>query len=360
MKILDKYLIKQFLQTILFGLLAFTLLFVLIDLMEKLDDFIDQKVPNYIILQYYIVFIPEILRLMIPVAVLLSALFTAGKLANLNELTAIKSAGVSLFRFMLPFIVTSFLISIFSIYFGGYVVPYANKHLTYIEQNFMNKNVFRAGNNIYFQDSKTRIVSITFFDVVNNIAHRVSIQEFDKNDITQMTSRIDAIRMRYDFKKKIWILMDGTSRVFYNDRENLEKFTQKEIDYLNFSPEDVIKKQRKPEEMTLPELYKQAIDEQKAGNDNTRTWIDYHSRIAFAFSSIIVVLFGLPISSNKRRGGVALQFGINLLITFLYLVFMKISQAFGKNGVMNPILTAWFANFVFLLAAIVNLIRARK
>ncbi|HPN38899.1 MAG TPA: LptF/LptG family permease [Melioribacteraceae bacterium] len=360
MKILDRYLIKQFVQTILFGLLAFTLLFVLIDLMEKLDDFIDHNVPNYIILQYYVVFIPEILRLMIPVAVLLSALFTAGKLANLNELTAIRSAGISLFRFMLPFIITAFIISLFSIYFGGYVVPYANKHLTYLEQNFMNKNVFRAGNNIYFQDTKTRIVSISFFDVVNNVAHRVSIQEFDKNDITKMTARIDAIRMQYNFKKKFWVLKEGTSRVFYNDRENLEKFSRKEIEYLNFIPEDVIKKQRKPEEMTLPELYKQAIDEQKAGNDSTRTWIDYHSRIAFAFSSIIVVLFGLPISSNKRRGGVALQFGVNLLITFLYLVFMKISQAFGKNGVMDPVLTAWFANFVFLIAAVYNIFRSRS
>lgn len=360
MKILDKYLIKQFIQTILFGLLAFTLLFVLIDLMEKLDDFIDQNVPNFIILQYYFVFIPEILRLMTPVAVLLSALFTAGKLANLNELTAIRSAGVSQFRFMLPFIITSIVISLLSIYFGGFVVPYANKHLTYIEQNFMNKNVFRAGNNIYFQDTNTRIVSITFFDVVNNIAHRVSIQEFDKNDITQMTSRIDAIRMIYDFNKKVWILKDGTYRVFYNDRENLQKFSSKEINYLNFVPDDVIKKQRKPEEMTLPELFKQAMDEQKAGNDNTRTLIDYHSRIAFAFSSIIVVLFGLPISSNKRRGGVALQFGINLLITFIYLVFMKISQAFGKNGVLNPVITAWFANFVFLVAAIINIARSKN
>ena len=132
MKILDRYLVKQFLQTILFGLLAFTLLFVVIDLMDNLGDFIDQNVPTQLILQYYVVFIPEMIRLMTPVAVLLASLFTAGKMANLNELTAIKASGVSLYRFMAPFIITSILISIFSVYFGGYIVPLANKHKIFI------------------------------------------------------------------------------------------------------------------------------------------------------------------------------------------------------------------------------------
>ncbi|MHB8930865.1 MAG: LptF/LptG family permease, partial [Melioribacteraceae bacterium] len=88
--------------------------------------------------------------------------------------------------------------------------------------------------------------------------------------------------------------------------------------------------------------------------------IEYQSRIAFAFASVIVVLFGLPISANRRRGGLAIQFGINLLITFIYLVFMKVSQAFGKSGVLNPLITAWLANFIFLLAAIYNIKRAQK
>ena len=128
MKIIDRYLVKQFLQTLLFAILAFTLLFVLIDMMENFDDFIDQNVPTNIIIQYYLVFIPEMVRLMTPVAVLLASLFTAGKMSNLNEMTAIKASGISLYRFMAPFIITAVLISLLSVYFGGYIVPMANKH----------------------------------------------------------------------------------------------------------------------------------------------------------------------------------------------------------------------------------------
>ena len=114
MKILDRYLVKQFLQTIAFGLIAFTALFVIIDLMEKMDDFIDQSVPGNIIFEYYIVFVPEIFRLMIPVAVLLACLFTVGKLSTQNELTSIKSSGVSLYRFMTPFLITGLIIRAYS------------------------------------------------------------------------------------------------------------------------------------------------------------------------------------------------------------------------------------------------------
>lgn len=360
MKILDRYLVKQFLQTILFGLLAFTLLFVVIDLMENLGDFIDQNVPASLIFQYYLVFIPEMIRLMTPVAVLLASLFTAGKMANLNELTAIKASGVSLYRFMTPFILTAVLISVFSVYFGGYLVPFANKQKIFIEQNSMKKGIVFFGSNIFFQDSETRIVTISYYDVTQGQANQISIQEFDKKDKTKLISRTDSFRMNYDSTKSAWFVYDGITRTFSDSLEVVEKFMVREFKDLNFKPSDVIQKQRKPEEMTLSDLNNFASEQLRTGNDPTSTQIEYHSRIAFAFASMIVVLFGLPISANRRRGGLAIQFGINLLITFIYLVFMKVSQAFGKSGVLNPLITAWFANFIFLLAALYNIKRAQK
>ena len=359
-KLIDKYLIKQFLQTILFGLLAFTFIFIVIDAMENLDDFIDQSVPFLKIIHYYIVFSPEIIKLMTPVAVLFSALFTAGKAANLSELTAIKASGVSLFRFMLPFLVTTALLSVFSIYFGGYVVPMANKTKLNIEQEYLKKNLSFTGNNIYFQDSKSRIVSISYFDPDKNLATRVSIQEFDPNDLKVMKSRIDAVSLNYDTLKNIWVAKDGSQRIFNGKFQNVNYFKTLNLDYLNFSPSELLKKQTRPSEMNLTEL-KELIKEQKlAGNDPTSTLIEYHSRFAFAVTSLIVVFFGLPISSNKRKGGLASQVGLNILVTFLYLVFMKVSQAFGKNGALNPIITAWLANIIFILAALYNLWRNRQ
>lgn len=360
MKIIDRYLIKQFLQSILFGLLAFTLIFVVIDLMENLDDFIDMNVPNGIILQYYFVFMPEIVRLMMPVAVLFASLFTVGKMSNLNELTAVKAAGVSLYRFMLPVIIVTVLVCVFSVYFGGYVVPKANEKKLSLEMKYLNRGFNFAGSNIFFQDSQAKIVAISYFDEPNLQALRVGIHTFDPKDITRLVARIDAQRLKYDTLKNKWVALNGTQRQFNGLSETLIQFKEQELNGLNFKPEDLSSKQMKPEEMDLEEL-RELIDNQKrAGTDPSRTQIEYHARFAFAVTPFVVVLFGLPFSANKRKGGLAIQVGINILITFIYLVLMKISQAFGKNGAMDPFLTAWLVNFLFLLASVINLARFRQ
>lgn len=360
MKILDRYLVKQFLQTIFFGLIAFTLIFVVIDMMENLDDFIDQNVAAPVILHYYFVFSPDIIKLITPIAVLFGALFTAGKAAQLSEITAIKASGVSMYRFMLPFLITAFFISMFSIYFAGYVVPMANKTKLNIEMNYLKKGYDYSGSNIFFQDSKTRIVNISYFDNSLLQANRVSIEGFDKNDITKMDYRIDAARMNYDTVSHTWIAKNGIERIFHRNTQTADYFKVMKLDSLNFTPSELLTKQQKPEEMDLTDLKNSIKTQERAGNDATDSLIEYYSRFSFPVASLVIVLFGLPISANKRRGGLAVQVGINILITFIYLVFMKISQAFGKNGALDPLLTAWFANLVFLAAAIFNLIRMRQ
>ena len=140
-KILDRYIIRQFILVFLFGLLAFICIFIIIDMMEKLDDFIDAQAPTSIVLQYYAASIPDIVKLMIPVAVLLSALFVTGRLASQNELAAIKSSGTSLYRTMAPFLVVTVIICIFSFYLNGWVVPYANQKKFYIERVHLKRSI---------------------------------------------------------------------------------------------------------------------------------------------------------------------------------------------------------------------------
>jgi len=191
-------------------------------------------------------------------------------------------------------------------------------------------------------------------------ANRVSIEGFDKNDITKMDYRIDAARMNYDTVSHTWIAKNGIQRIFHKNTQTADYFKIMELDSLNFTPSELLTKQQKPEEMDLTDLKNSIKTQERAGNDATDSLIEYYSRFSFPMASLVIVLFGLPISANKRRGGLAVQVGINILITFIYLVFMKISQAFGKNGALDPLLTAWFANLVFLAAAIFNLIRMRQ
>lgn len=361
MTLIDRYIVRQFLVTAAFALLAVTVVFVVIDAMEKLDSFIDQNATTAIIAEYYLYFIPEIIKLITPVAVLLASLFVTARMTAQNELVAMKSGGISLYRLMVPYVAVALVISSVSIYFNGWVVPLANKTKFNIERVYLKKNVISgSGANIYFQDGRTRIVSLGYYNEKQQAATRTSIQDFSDTNMTMMTGRIDALSITWDSTSRQWILRNGYQRWFDADGERLEHFVEKPAGKLGFSPDDLRKKQEKPDEMDYYDMEEFIANQQRAGQDVARWLVAFYSKISFPFASVIVVLFGVPFSSIKRRGGVGVQLGISLLICFIYLIVMKISQVFGYNGDIDPLLTAWLANILFALGALVVIMKVRK
>ncbi len=361
MKRIDWYIIRQFIGTLLFAILAFIVLFVVIDLMEHLDDFLDSKVPEPIILEYYIYFMPEIVKLVTPIAMLLACLFTTGRMSTSNEITVLKASGMSLYRFMLPFLLVALIISGVSIYFNGWIVPKVNKKKIFIERVNLGWYGERYGrDNIYFQDSQTRIVSIETFDNMRSIAWKVSIQDFSDTNATVLAARYDCRQMNWDSTRAAWILIDGVHRTFTGIRENSTPFGTHVLQSLRFSPEDVKRRIERPEEMGYTEMADFIKKQQESGNDVARWQVDFYSKVSFPFASFIVVLFGVPFAATKRRSGLAVQFGISIGLCFVYLAFMKVSQVFGYNGSLNPVLTAWLANIIFIVAAGVIIIRVKK
>lgn len=366
MTILDRYIIRQFLITFLFGLCAFLLIFLVIDLMEKLDDFIDAGVTLGVILEYYVHFMPEIIKLMTPVAMLLAALFVTGRLSQQNELAAMKSSGMSLYRFLFPFLGVALIVSLASIYFNGWVVPYSNHKKFDIERIYLRRSITATSRfNIFFQEGRTRLVSVGFYEGTSRIASRVSIEDFADTNLTVMTHRYDAQQMQWespgsDSISAGWVLVNGSERMMDSTGRPLRNFTRLPVGRLSLTPAEIEEKQRKPDEMNYTELRSFIDAQEQAGQDVSRWLVDYHSKVAFPFASLVVVLFGVPFSSNKRRSGTAIEFGISVAVTFIYLGFMKTSQVFGYNGDLNPLLTAWLANLIFLGAAIFNLTRVQK
>lgn len=361
MKLFDRYVLKQFILTALFALFAFTIVFVVIDMMENLDDFLDRDANAGIIAAYYFYFIPEIVKLMIPVAMLLSALFTTGRFSKYHELTALKSGGVSLYRFMAPLLLFALLVSGVSVYFNGWVVPFANKKKLDIARVYFQKHIeYISKSNIFIQDSPTRILSMGMFDDKRNSATQVSIQDFDSANPTILRARYDAQRMQWDPITSTWALVNGIERSFDADSERAQRFTTQPVGHLNFTPEDIRRKHQRPEEMDYDDLKDFISNQQRAGHDASKWLVDFYGKISFPFASFIVVLFGVPFSSVKRRSGPGVEFGIAIAVTFLYMVFLQVSQAFGYNGDLHPLLTAWMANILFLVAGLYNLWRVPK
>jgi lipopolysaccharide export system permease protein len=361
MKIIDRYIIRQFLTTTLFALGSVLIVFIVIDAFEKLDDFIDKQATLSVVALYYLYFVPEIIKLIIPVALLLASLFVTARMATQNEWAALKSGGMSLYRLLLPYVSVALLISLGMIYFNGWIVPEANKKKYSILRVYLRKDVITAsGANIYLQDSPTRILSLGYYDENSGTATRVSIQDFDPSDHTLLVGRLDASTMSWDSSSHSWDLRNGTQRWFQQGKEHLVQFQTMPAGPMHFDPEDLRKKQEKPDEMDYYTMRDFILAQMQAGQDVAQWQVDFYSKLSFPFASVIVVLFGVPFASVKRRGGMGMQLGISLLVCFLYLILMKVSQVFGYNGDIHPLLTAWLANIAFVAGAVVVLIRVPK
>lgn len=368
MRLLDKYILRSFIQNLLFGIFCFVIIFILVDLFENLDRFIDKNLSIGMLALYYMYFIPDILKLITPIGMLLASLFTISRFVNYSELTAMKSAGISIYRYLLPIMIFGLVITLFLIYFNGWIVPGANRLKYDFERKILGRNLISdVTENIYIQDNINRIIIINYYNKAEQTCGNTLIKVFNKDTLYITEKRLDIVSMKWDSQRKDWFINEGYIRSFSKpDNETLDIIkdtllsTLSSFGKINLEP-DLIEKQRlRPEELDLTE-FKEFINNLEAnGQDAAKEKVDYYSTISFPFANLITIIFGVSITSNRRKGGAALHFGISLIVSFLYLGFVKISQVFGYNGDVNPILTAWLANITFLGVSLFNFYRLNR
>ncbi len=384
MRLLDQYISRKFLFNLIFALTAFASIFITVDLVEALSDYIDKQVPGMVIASYYFYFLPYIIVLTMPVAMLLASMFSVGQLSKYNEITAMKAAGQSLYRILLPILTIALLASGVMILFAEKVVPVANQRKIEIKNRYIERvpqNLPTRLSNLYFQESvnssaahqdgkaansfgaQVRRVFIGYYDDATKTAQKISIQNYNGIFIVE---RIDALQMRWreraaNQSNGVWEILHGYRRRFEGDREAVAtRFDTLAMPELSFTPQVLTKVQKDPEEMSYGELQK-FIDEVARNGGNPDRWlVDLYLKISFPLANFIIVLFGAPLAAGKVRSGGAVGVAMSLVICFLYFGTVKTSQSMGQNGTLDPLLAAWLGNLIFLIAGAVILVKARK
>lgn len=358
MRQLDRYILKQFFHSLFFAVIAFSIVFVIVDLVENLDRFIDRDVPILIVSQYYLFYIPYIVVLIIPIAMLLACLFSVGQLARNNELSAMQTSGISLYRIAIPLLILGFLVSGFMIFFAEYVMPPASESKFRIKREYVDKisdKIFAQNSNINILQSNWEKTYISHFDGPKNLAKDVTIQSYEAG---KLKARTDAKRMVW--ADDHWVLENGIHREFIRGSELVEPFDSLPLKDFPFDPRDLQKVQKKPDEMNFSEL-KSFIRQVERNGGNVQSWlVDLHMKIAFPFASLVIVLFGIPLAAMQKRSGKALGFGISVGVCFLFFGLVKIFQTLGYNGILHPFIAAWASIIIIALLGVILLIKAKK
>lgn len=342
---LDKYILKRFFATFLIALGLFTLIIIVFDISEKVDDFIGNKVPmKEILLSYYLNWIPFLLNLFGPIFVFISVIFFTSKMAAKSEIIAILSSGVSYLRMVRPYMYMAVLIAIFSFLLNGWIIPKADKNRVEFENTHI-----RDRNNDYKREIKTQvrpgiIMTLESYNYMDSFGYQLSLEKISEN---RLESKLVAEKLRWNKRTNSWMVENYSIRSFENGEETLVRGKQLDT-MIQFEPEDFFRRQEDVQSFNFNELNRYIELEHMRGTGNAFFYItEYHRRFAAPFSILVLTFIGVCVSSRKERGGVGLSLGKGILISFLYLLVIQFFNAFGQSGTMNPLLAVWVPNVIF-------------
>ena len=359
---LDQYIIYQFCIVLYLSILGFMGIFVIVDLIENLDRFIDNQVPISIVIKYYIYTLPYFLGICLPMSVLISTVVSLGSMAKRNEWTAMKASGISIYRLASPLLICGLFLSSLSFVLDNKLVSLGNEKRFEIDRDYVKRKsrhkLKKILKDIVLQKSSTTHISLGKYYLQKKLGHDLTIIRIGS---TKIQTRVDAKKIQWNNEYKIWSIKDYSIRNF--DEIGIEKNmllgNKDTLIDLGFSPYDIRQQARKPDELDYFKLT-EMIRQLKANGVDTLKWeVTRYLKVSFAFTNIIVILCGIPLVVLKEKSGLSFGAGASVFVIFGYYAFIKFGQSLGFKGVLGPLLSAWLGNLVFILLGLILFKRAK-
>lgn len=360
MSIYDRHIIVRLLKGYVALIGGLILFFIVLHYVEYVDDFLDRGATmREVFLVYYPNYIPEIVRLISPLALYLAAVFLTGRLAQRLELSSLQTSGVRLGRLMLPYLAVGTFLTVVLFWMGGWVVPSTNTVRLAFEQEYTKSGARRLEYaNIHRQNQPGSMLSVNFYEPTSMTATSVTLEQFSETQ--RLISRIDAPRMTWVDSLGVWRLYDPTIRTFALSGEETRRNVSLLDTLLTLQPRDLARSHGDVDAMTLPEAHEYIETLKRTGaNQVGHPQVAYFSRFSYPLTHLILLLLAVPMASVRRRGGQAVQIGIGLFIAFSYLAVMKLTEPFGYSEMISPLMAAWLPHLLFFAAALVILARTR-
>ncbi len=321
------------------------------DLSDKLGKFMEKQIPfKRILFEYYISLVPYYLHIFMSLFVFLGIIFFTSKMASKSEIIAMMSNGISFGRIFLPYLISAFILVVFSFLLGNFIIPASTQKRIEFENQFIYYRPNVHTNDVHKQISKGVFIYIKFFDPSTDIGHIFTIEKFDGTDLK---SKMYADNIFWDEEKQLWQANNYWIRTYDTKQDIIE--TGDKIDTnIYITPNDIKESIIDIETLNLFEL-NQFIDEQKLhGNDSINEFIlTKHKRFGFPFSIFILTFLGYVFSFKKKRGGTGINLGIGIVISSAFILFSKLSDQLAINGNLTPFLAVWLPNFIFVIISFI-------
>lgn len=353
MRILDKYILKKYLSTVVLILALLLPIAVAIDVSEKVDKFLRNIDLTFaqIVEDYYANFLIIFGNTFLPLALFIAVIFFTSKLASNTEIIAIHSAKISFTRFLKPYFIGATIITVFALVMNHFVVPNSNKTYNAFNQKYLKKKKLDKDTqkNVNLQLDANNYIYIRQFNTISDTGFDFSYERFEEN---KLVYKLMSRNIRWVKKDSTFKLTNFRKRTILKDRDIIE--TGQRLDTIfDFTPRDLINVDHMAREMNSIELYKFINKSKERGVSNLNAYlVEFHKRTSLPISSYILTFIAVALASRKKRGGMGVNLAMGISLMFVYVFFLKIAEVLGAGAETNSFFMVWLPNLVFGALAI--------
>ncbi|UCE22988.1 MAG: LPS export ABC transporter permease LptF [Candidatus Aminicenantes bacterium] len=357
--ILDRYIIRKYLAIFSLVFLSLIVISVIVTFFERIDNIYEHNKPISLLLEYIRYSLPEFIHYIFPIAALTTALLSLGLLTKFNEITAMKTCGLSLYRIILPVVLLAAVVSFFSYYLQENVLPYSNKKAEEI-WNRINDRPIRSYSYLdrrwVLSKEENRIYHYNYFDQEKSAFSQLSVYDLDpvswaiQRRVYSEKAFLGEGRLSLE---NCWLRdFSGGKMIEFEKKENLNIDMQEDRSYF-------LKEWREPDQMSFGELTKYIRELDERNFDTVRFKVDLNYKISFPFVCLIMTLLGIPFAFSLGKKGTLVGIGLSLAIAIIYWGIIGIFQGLGYVSYLSAFLSAWGPNLIFGLIGLYLLFTLR-
>ena len=355
MRILDRYVLREFTNLFVLFALAAPLLFILGDWTDNIDTFTEKQIPSGRVALGYLYQMPEFISWSLPIAALIATVFTVSNMTRHSEMAAAKAGGISFYSALRLLPVLGVLLTLLGLGLSELVPVTERKR----REVMGDREVSFSRADFVYSSAEGDTYSIANLNSEDRTIRGLTVER-QGDLVTTPSIHIIADLAAWDTVRHQWALRDGYYRALLDDStERTIRFAELRSRRIRETPEQLAAKPKEPEEMRFAELGDFIDVLQRSGTDPLELMVKRLEKIAIPVATLIIILFGAPLANSSSRGGPAYGIGISLGVTITYLMMFKVTEAAGATGSLPVIAAAWLPNAVFAVAAVVLLWRIR-
>lgn len=347
MKILDRYMVTELGGSFLFGLAAFTLIFVAGQLLNIARLVSEEHASLFAAAKYFVYTLPQTLVLTFPMSMLLSVLLAMSRLSADSEVTAMRAGGVSLYRIAAPVVAIGLTASIVALLFQEFVVPEATQRATEIL-----KREIQSGGVDILQNEVVRTVlpnqdsQVTYaegYDPATQQLVQVSVQLYRGEALTSLL-----VAPRASYRNSSWEFQNAVAYAMSPTCCLVSKYPLLDVD-IGADPTQLLELRKQPEDLSRAQI-RPLMNNAKKNGDTSRyalLLVTYDSKLARPFASLVFTLLAIPLGIRRQRSSSGAGFGISIAIVFAFYVVTTICLAIGRTTPELSFAMAWLPNVMF-------------